>query len=198
MPGGWGLHNLPSVRVIIPSICQIGLGKSAAQEPSLKKIINIAVIMMHSSQVLQGFLCLLTLIPSTLQRSLQPLPLSRSEQWIIDADNNQVPLVGINWPGAADTMLPEGLGYQSIANIVQKISQTGFNVVRLTFAIEMVDDILDNGGDVTLNDTLTNALGQENGTVILGDILNNNPQFTANTTRLQVHSTSCIWDDLRS
>jgi hypothetical protein len=97
-----------------------------------------------------------------------------------------VPIVGINWPGAADTMLPEGLQYQSIANIVEKISQTGFNTVRLTFAIEMVDDILDNGGDVSLNDTLVNALGVENGTVILGDILNNNPQFTAETTRLQV------------
>jgi hypothetical protein len=97
-----------------------------------------------------------------------------------------VPIVGINWPGAADTMLPEGLEYQSIANIVGKISQTGFNTVRLTFAIEMVDDILDNGGDVSLNDTLVNALGVENGTVILGDILDNNPQFTAETTRLQV------------
>lgn len=99
--------------------------------------------------------------------------------------------MGINWPGAADTMLPEGLGYQSIASIVEKISQTGFNVVRLTFAIEMVDDILDNGGDVTLNETLTTALGQENGTVILGNILRNNPQFTADTTRLQVRSISC-------
>jgi hypothetical protein len=97
-----------------------------------------------------------------------------------------VPIVGINWPGAADTMLPEGLEYQSIANIVGKISQTGFNTVRLTFAIEMVDDILDNGGDVSLNDTLVNALGVENGTVILGEVLNNNPQFTTETTRLQV------------
>jgi len=97
-----------------------------------------------------------------------------------------VPIVGINWPGAADTMLPEGLEYQSIANIAGKVSQTGFNTVRLTFAIEMVDDILDNGGDVSLNDTLVDALGVENGTVILGEVLNNNPQFTAETTRLQV------------
>lgn len=83
-------------------------------------------------------------------------------------------------------MLPEGLQYQSIKSIVDKVSETGFNVVRLTFAIEMVDDILDNGGDVTLNDTLIRALGQENGTVILGQILANNPQFTPQTTRLQV------------
>ncbi len=97
-----------------------------------------------------------------------------------------MPVVGINWPGAADTMLPEGLGYQSIANIVQKMTDTGFNTVRLTFAIEMVDDILDNGGDVTLSATLTNALGQTNGTAMLAKIINNNPQFSANTTRLQV------------
>ena len=125
---------------------------------------------------------------SPLKRSLQPLPLSRNDRWIVDANNNKVPFVGINWPGAADTMLPEGLQYQSIANIVQKISQTGFNAVRLTFAIEMVDDILDNGGDVSLSGTLTTALGQENGTAILGKILRNNPQFTAQTTRLQVRS----------
>jgi hypothetical protein len=97
-----------------------------------------------------------------------------------------VPYVGINWPGAADTMLPEGLQYQSISNIVGKISETGFNAVRLTFAIEMVDDILDNGGDVALSATLTNALGDVNGTIVLGEILANNQQFSASTTRLQV------------
>lgn len=86
-------------------------------------------------------------------------------------------------------MIPEGLGLQSIQNIVSKLSETGFNAVRLTFAIEMVDDILDNGGDVTLSDTLTRALGQVNGTAVLGNILSYNPAFTANTTRLQVSST---------
>lgn len=126
------------------------------------------------------------------KRGLQPLPLSSSDRWIVDANGNHVPIVGINWPGAADTMLPEGLQYSSIECIVQKISDTGFNAVRLTFAIEMVDDILDNGGDVTLNDTLTTALGQTNGTKILGQILANNPQFTAETTRLQVHYIICF------
>jgi hypothetical protein len=120
------------------------------------------------------------------RRSLQPLPFSSSDRWIVDANNNHVPYVGINWPGAADTMLPEGLQYLSIENIVSVVSQTGFNSVRLTFAIEMVDDILDNGGDVSLNDALVNALGQTNGTIILQQILTNNPQFTACTTRLQV------------
>lgn len=126
------------------------------------------------------------LLTAVAQRTFQPLPLSSSDRWIIDADGDKVPYVGINWPGAADTMLPEGLQYQSVANIVQKISDTGFNVVRLTFAIEMVDDILDNGGDVSLNDTLITALGAANGSLVLEKILDQNSGFTAKTTRLQV------------
>lgn len=140
---------------------------------------------MYYSKALKVLLGMLSIITSSQQRTLQPLPLSSSDRWIVDANNNHVPFVGINWPGAADTMLPEGLSYQSIASIVEKISQTEFNIVRLTFAIEMVDDILDDGGDVTLNETLTNALGQHNGTVVLRNIIANNPQFTAETTRLQ-------------
>jgi hypothetical protein len=147
-----------------------------------------------TSKAVTGLLCALTIscpVPISTAtvsatRSFQPLPFSSSDRWIVDANGNNVPVVGINWPGAADTMLPEGLGYQSIANIVQWLTDTGFNTVRLTFAIEMVDDILDNGGDVTLSDTLTQALGPANGTIILADILTNNPEFTANTTRLQV------------
>ena len=148
---------------------------------------------MHYSKTLRVLLAMLSTIPFSHQRALQPLPLSSSDRWIVDANNDHVPLVGINWPGAADTMLPEGLSYQSIAGIVGKISETGFNIVRLTFAIEMVDDILDNGGDVTLNETLTNALGQQNGTVVLGNIIANNPQFTAETTRLQVSPNILLW-----
>jgi aryl-phospho-beta-D-glucosidase BglC (GH1 family) len=144
---------------------------------------------MRFSKPLNWFLGALSItvpVVTSTARAFQPLPFSSSDRWIVDANGNHVPVVGINWPGAADTMLPEGLGYQSIANIVQKVADTGFNTVRLTFAIELVDDILDNGGDVTLSDTLTNALGQSNGTAMLARILDNNPQFTENTTRLQV------------
>ena len=146
---------------------------------------------MYLPAVARGLLSYLSIFPASpleqpiTKRSLA-LPLSSSDRWMVDANNNHVAYVGINWPGAADTMLPEGLGYQSIANIVQYISTTGFNAVRLTFAIEMVDDILDNGGDVSLQDTLIKALGEVNGTIMLGNILKNNPQFTASTTRLQV------------
>jgi hypothetical protein len=145
---------------------------------------------MYFPKALGGLLCLLPVVSSSpaplSKRSLQPLPFSSSDRWIVDAANNHVPYVGINWPGAAETMLPEGLSYRSIADIVGVVSETGFNAVRLTFAIEMVDDILDNGGDVSLSDTLKNALGETNGTVVLQNILTHNPQFTADTTRLQV------------
>jgi hypothetical protein len=126
------------------------------------------------------------------KRVLQPLPLSTTDRWIIDASGAKVPFVGINWPGAADTMVPEGLQYQSIVSIVGKIAETGFNAVRLTFAIEMVDDILDNGGDVSLETTFANALGAANGATILAQVLANNPQFTAATTRLQVFDAIAI------
>jgi hypothetical protein len=145
------------------------------------------------SKALTGLLCTVSIkcprlasaaeIATT--QSFQPLPFSNSDRWIVDANGKNVPVVGVNWPGAAETMLPEGLGYQSIANIVQKLTETGFNTVRLTFAIEMVDDILDNGGDVTLSDTLTRALGSANGSTMLSKIISNNPQFTATTTRLE-------------
>lgn len=96
-----------------------------------------------------------------------------------------VTYAGVNWPGAADVMIPEGLQFQSIATIVSKIKSLGLNSIRLTYAIEMIDDIYESG-DVSLEDALTIALGAENGTIVLGEVLAANPSFSANTTRLQV------------
>lgn len=141
--------------------------------------------------ILQQLLLLSSFIPAfAAKRALKAptLPFSNGDRWILDANDATVPYIGINWPGAAEAIIPEGLQYQSIANIVGKVVETGFNSVRLTFPIELVDDILDNGGDVMLNETLINALGVENGTIILADILRNNPQFTEATTRLQVRN----------
>ncbi|KAH8588136.1 cellulase family protein [Bisporella sp. PMI_857] len=82
-------------------------------------------------------------------------------------------------------MIPEGLQYSSIHDVISKIKSLGMNSVRMGYATEMVDDILDNGGDVTLRDALDRTLG-ENATAILSQIIEHNPTFTANTTRLQV------------
>lgn len=118
-------------------------------------------------------------------------PLYTSGRDIKNARNETVTYAGVNWPGAADVMIPEGLQYQSISTIVSKIKALGMNVIRLTYAIEMVDDIYE-GGDVSLEDALTIALGALNGSKVLGEILAANPAFTANTTRLQV------WLDTKS
>lgn len=120
------------------------------------------------------------------RRNVQPLPLSVNNQWIVDSKNATVALVGVNWAGHERTMLPEGLQYQSISHIVTKIAETGFNSVRMTFAIEMVDDIVERGGDVTLKTTLQNALGPENGTAVMNQIMKNNPSFNETTKRLDV------------
>lgn len=115
-------------------------------------------------------------------------PLVTDGRDIKDTNGDTVVYAGANWPGAADVMIPEGLQFQSVETIVSKIKSLGMNAIRLTYAIELIDQIYDNGGvDVSIETALTNALGSENGTAVLDEILTNNPSFTASTTRLEVY-----------
>ena len=114
------------------------------------------------------------------------LPFKASGRDIVSASGSKIVYAGVNWPGAADAMLPEGLQYSSVEGIVSKIKSLGMNVVRLTYAIEMIDDIYEDSPDQTLQATLVKALGEQNGTTVLSQILERNPQFTADTTRLEV------------
>ena len=125
-------------------------------------------------------------VPHSARATWPDLPFKASGRDILSSSGSKVVYAGVNWPGAADTMLPEGLQYNSVANIVGLIKSLDMNVVRLTFAIEMVDDIYDDSPDQTLQATLVKALGQANGTTILGQILERNPEFTAEMTRLEV------------
>lgn len=110
-----------------------------------------------------------------------------SGRWIRDATGANVTYAGTNWPGAADVMIPEGLQYQSVATIVTKIKSLGMNTIRLTYAIQMIDEIYTNGGkDITLQRAFVQALGQTNGTRVLNQVLAKNPTFSASTTRLEV------------
>jgi hypothetical protein len=114
-------------------------------------------------------------------------PFVTSGRWIHDASGNNLTYAGTNWPGHADVMIPEGLQYQSIETIVQRVKSLGMNTVRLTFAIQMVDEIYaNNGQDITIQKAFVQALGQANGTRVLNQVLAKNPRFTASTTRLQV------------
>lgn len=133
---------------------------------------------------LPSLLPLLTLATSALAFNR---PLSTSGRWITDATRTPVTVVGTNWPGHLEPMIPEGLQYQSYKTIIARIKSLGMNTVRLTFAIQMVDEIFErNGTDVSLRETLVNALGQANGTKVLESVLKSNKDFSAEMPRLEV------------
>lgn len=136
-------------------------------------------------QMLTALTALIAALPPCLA-DWPDLPFTVSGRDILSASGAKVVYAGVNWPGAADTMLPEGLQYNSIANIVGFVKSLGMNVVRLTYAIEMIDDYLGDSPNQSLQVTLTNALGDSNGTTVLQEILKYNPQFAAQTTRLEV------------
>lgn len=118
-------------------------------------------------------------------------PFTTSGSWILDASNNNVTYAGVNWPGAAETMVPEGLQYQSIESIVSRIKSLGMNSIRLTYATELIDQIYDNNmTDVPIRTSFTNALGVTNGTRVFESVVANNPSLGNSTTRLQVRSMS--------
>ena len=139
-----------------------------------------------------ALLCLLTaalallFVPFTVS-AFPNTPFYTDGRWIKDSTGAMFTYAGINWPGAADTMLPEGLQYQSVSCIVSKIKSSGFNIIRLTYATEMIDQIYENeGSDILISTAFDNALGSENGAAVFNSVLANNPSFNENTTRLQV------------
>ncbi|KAF1957223.1 glycoside hydrolase [Byssothecium circinans] len=120
------------------------------------------------------------------KRDVPPLPFSTEGRDILDSDGNVFHYKATNWPGHQEIMIPEGLQHASVASIVSWIPKSGLNSVRLTFATEMIDDIYSNSANQTLEKSVLNALGTDNGTVVLQQILDKNPEFTKETTRLQV------------
>ncbi len=46
---------------------------------------------------------------------------------MINAKGENLTYAGVNWPGSLDTMVPEGLQYASIADLVYKIKSVGMN-----------------------------------------------------------------------
>jgi endoglucanase len=114
------------------------------------------------------------------------LPLSTKGRDILDSNGNIFQFASTNWPGHQELMIPEGLQHSSIKDIVSWFPKLGLNSVRLCFAIEMVDDYYSNNPNQTLENTTKNALGETNGTIVLGQILEKNPSFTKDTTRLEV------------
>ncbi|SOV05287.1 related to cellulase [Ustilago sp. UG-2017a] len=68
----------------------------------------------------------------------------------------------------------------------------GYNFVRHTYPIQMIDQIYENNGtDITVQHALLYALDEHNGIRIMEMINKNNPQITNSTTRLEVYR--AIW-----
>lgn len=122
-------------------------------------------------------------------------PFVTSGRDIHDSSGATITYAGANWPGAADVMIPEGLQYQSVATIVSKIKSLGMNVIRLTYATEMIDQIYSNGGvDIPISKAFTTALGATNGPKVFNQVLAKNPTFSSSITRLQVSRTPELKD----
>ena len=111
-------------------------------------------------------------------------PFHTHKSQVLNAKGQPVRLMGTNWPGHGESMIPEGLQYQSVEHIVGLFSQAGFNAIRHPYAIQMIDQ----GSNVTLQQAMTWALGIQNGTKIMHDIIRNNPTFTPETTRFDILS----------
>jgi endoglucanase len=91
-------------------------------------------------------------------------PFSTQGRNIVNTKGEAVTFAGVNWPGSGETMVPEGLEWASIEDILSQVKSVGFNFIRLTYAIEMIDQIYErNGSDVGLEITMINGLGYENG-----------------------------------
>lgn len=93
-------------------------------------------------------------------------PFSTSGRDIVNSKGEAVTWAGVNWPGSGETMVPEGLEWESVENILDRVKSVGFNFIRLTYAIEMVDQIYERDGkDVPLEVAMINGLGYANGCV---------------------------------
>lgn len=136
---------------------------------------------------LVGFAGLCAALPHNTRQSWPNGPLVANGGEAVDASGNRVVFAGTNWPGHGEVMVPEGLQFLSVEGVVSKIKSIGMNAIRLTYAIELVDQIYANDGkDIDLKTAFVNGLGETNGTAVLAKVLANNPSFTEATTRLEV------------
>ena len=110
---------------------------------------------------------------------------------IVNARNEAVTWAGVNWPGSGETMIPEGLEWSSVDDILDLVKSVGFNFIRLTYAIEAVDQIYERDGqDVPIEVALISGLGYANGTKVTNEMIAKNAGWTKDTKRFE------IWDTI--
>ncbi|EME38370.1 glycoside hydrolase family 5 protein [Dothistroma septosporum NZE10] len=169
-------QSLPTAELRLPRLvedeskCNIETIIDMACAPSRQEKLEPLVSKGRSSYRHPAIAGLVSALPSSVLQRREDrwpyAPFTTSGRDIKNTQGETVTNAGANWPGDADSMLPEGLQYQSVANIVSKIKSLGMDTIRLTYAIEMVDDIYSDNIDSSLEGTFVNALGQENGTKV--------------------------------
>lgn len=118
-------------------------------------------------------------------------PLDTKGRDIINSRGDVVNWAGINWPMSGETMIPEGLEWASVDEILDHVAEVGWNWLRMGYAIEMVDEIyLRDGADVPLEVAMIQALGYVNGTKVTNEVIAKNPSWTRQTGRFE------IWSDI--
>ncbi|KAK2614492.1 hypothetical protein N8I77_001312 [Diaporthe amygdali] len=118
-------------------------------------------------------------------------PFSTKGRDIVNARGDVITWAGVNWPMSGETMVPEGLEWASVEEILDDVASVGFNFLRMGYAIEMIDQIYDReGDDVPLEVAMIQALGYVNGTKVTNEIIKKNPSWTRETTRFE------IWGDI--
>ncbi|KAF9596204.1 hypothetical protein IFM89_007886, partial [Coptis chinensis] len=67
-------------------------------------------------------------------------PLFTKSRWIVNKDGKRVKLACVNWPSHLQPVLAEGLSWQPVDVISNKIRSMGFNCVRLTWPLALVNN----------------------------------------------------------
>lgn len=85
----------------------------------------------------------LGLDPATYRRmSPQPRQSNSTQQWpygplstkgrdIVNSRGDVINWAGVNWPMSGETMIPEGLEWASVDNILDDVADVGWNIIRM-------------------------------------------------------------------
>ena len=71
---------------------------------------------------------------------LPAVPLHTEDRWILDAHGDRFKLASVNWYGFEELdYVPAGLEIAHVSEISEAIAHLGFNSVRISFSLEMVE-----------------------------------------------------------
>lgn len=102
-------------------------------------------------------------------------PLSVKGKLIVDSDGTPFQMRCANWPGHMETMLPEGIQWTSIDDIVTLIVESNvFNCIRLTYSADMLSI-------VSPSMTARQSLAALNMTQTIADVTKHNPSLIDST-----------------